>query len=281
VVDIAAFVRLDADKVFLNAADAAGSLHELTDGVPAVLGETVDPATGRSACLVEYCPADHLSRPDGLARLRRVAAEAVGDVPLIVRAPGEVRPHGDWARLISYVWRWSDRGPDRAAGLAGWTIGQATGDDDEFVADCLVEAIEGGYSDLGQPAHRTAVEAAVTAILTDDSRVSYLARVDGAQRGHATLLTGAYDDVSGAVYDDLVDMLVRPGPDSGLLRAALVEAAQDHAGRDGRALVGNVTHPAPGGAAAEHAEQVLRRLLDGGWHRWYSLWVTPRRPSCT
>lgn len=254
---------------------AGTGLLRTVRGVSCVAGASTDPSGTRVDCLVEYAPAAVLTDLGVLADLAGQVMPGTGD-----RRPGDLVVRGWYGielpaplrRDITYL----TLGQPAPSPPAGTVIEPSRGPDtDALVAEWLTTAFVRGGRAQGRPADPEAVETIVHGILDAPDRISLLARPGGgAPAAHATLLTGAHDDLLGTGFVELVDILVADGHDQRTLTAALVGAADRYARSLGRPLVGNVIHD----HRPEHREQtaaVVARLLRQGWRIRDEYWRCP------
>ncbi|MGW6412499.1 hypothetical protein ACWF95_35700 [Streptomyces vinaceus] len=251
----------DVDDRYLRAADEAGLLSRI-DGLPVVAGEYLEPASGELQCLVEHADPALLARAshllDTLFRCHPDCTSAVVRVPAHLPAPPGLQP------LLSYLRHTPPQPP--AAASVPLRLTEAAEADDAAVGQWLARAIRDASAGRGHTGTPEGTEQAVRQLLEAPDRRSYLVRTPDALEaiGHATVLTDAYDDVSGTEFVDLVDILI---DDARLRRAAierLVAACADTAAALGKPLIGNVTHPVdPEGR--ERAAGVVAALRRQGW----------------
>ncbi|WP_406346082.1 hypothetical protein [Streptomyces sp. NBC_00648] len=239
-----------------------------------VAGAQTDPITQEEACLVEYAAPELLATPAALAELERQLAAAHPEATeLLLRAPGDTRLPAPWRPSLSYVRHTGDaaQAPRPPAGLA---IAPAGPEHDPLIAGWLARAIADGYG-YGPEDVRTGelIDAAATDVLDAPGRVSFLLTRDGRPVGHATVLTEAQDEVTGAEFVDLFDLLVeesdvvRPGT------TALVAACAALAAERERPLFGNVVHDSAG---PDSGARVVASLLERGWCLDHRFWRRPR-----
>ncbi|MFK8912442.1 hypothetical protein, partial [Streptomyces sp. YS-3] len=239
-----------------------------------VAGAQTDPVTRERRCLVEYAAPELLTSPAALAELERRLAAAHPDADaLLLRAPGDTVLPAPWRPSVSYV-RHSGAVPRAAERSAGLAVVPAGPEHDPLITQWLVRAIADGYGPASGDARRTGlVDAAATEVRDAPDRVSFLLTRDGRPIGHASVLTEAQDEVTGAEFVDLFDLLVddadavRPGT------AALVAACAALAAERGRPLFGNVVHDSTG---PDSGARVVASLQGRGWHLDHRFWRRPR-----
>jgi hypothetical protein len=267
---VSAPLPVEPSREYLAAAREAGLIHRI-GAAECVLGAATG-ARGQQDCLVEYCPPSVWSSRATMAQLAAVARELLGPVErMILRVPGTERPAGGPTPVVSYLWRADRPATDESSGQ----VSRADADDDRQVARWLTEALRGGYDDLAEPADPQVLAGAVEQLMGDPSRVSFVAPATGGVQGHATLLVDAEDELTGARYVELVDVLVEPGELQRTLRTLLTDAAVRYAADLGSPIVGNVSHGAAGTAAGQRSWEVLAQLGRAGWQNWYTLWARP------
>lgn len=261
-----------------------GLLWEVA-GHPCIAGTSTDPADGRVDCLVEYAPEPLLTDPSALALL---VHEVMAGQPrprwrnLVVRSRGEVTLPAPMVRDLTHLVL------DRAAGPGpllppGISIAPSAGPGaDARVGDWLRRAVADGNSQRGLPDGGALVDETVDSYLAAPDRVSLIASLDtpGGPRpiAHATLLTGAVDEVYGTPFVDLVDILVDEDQDVPLLTRALVAASARHAADVGLPLVGNVVHGLDAEGAVQ-GERVVASLIRKGWQLLDTYWRCPLDPE--
>jgi hypothetical protein len=245
-------------------------------GLTCVAGASTDPSGVRVDCLVEYAPVAVLTDPVALAELARqvtpgIEAGARGD--LVVRGWYGIELPAPLRRDLTYL---TLNGPAPLPASPRIPIEPSRGPDtDALVADWLTTAFVRGGRAQGRPADSAAVRTIVRGILDAPDRISLLARPGGgAPVAHATLLTDSYDDLLGADFVELVDILVADGHDQRTLTAELVGAADRHARSLGRPLVGNVIHDHRP-EERERTGAVVARLLGQGWQIRDEYWRCP------
>ncbi|WP_371649441.1 MULTISPECIES: hypothetical protein [unclassified Streptomyces] len=239
-----------------------------------VAGAQTDPITQEEACLVEYAAPELLATPAALAELERQLAAAHPEATeLLLRAPGDTRLPAPWRPSLSYV-RHTGAAAQAPRPPAGLAITAAGPEHDPLIAGWLARAIADGYG-YGPEDVRTGelIDAAATDVLDAPGRVSFLLTRDGRPVGHATVLTDAQDEVTGAEFVDLFDLLVeesdvvRPGT------TALVAACAALAAERERPLFGNVVHDSAG---PDSGARVVASLLERGWCLDHRFWRRPR-----
>ncbi|MGF1431532.1 hypothetical protein [Kitasatospora sp. LaBMicrA B282] len=257
-----AFAVSDA---FLAAADEAGLLHR-PGGLTLVAGPYQDPLTAEWQCLVEHADPALLADPAGLlATLRELFPDCTSAV---VRVPGGLRPEL-LEPQISYLHRPADAPAPPAPAAPGPEVRESDGSHDHLVRGWLARAIGDAQQDRGEDADPDAVRRAVEEIMAAPGRRTWLVHVDGhpAPAGHATVVTDAFDDVSGADFVDLVDILIDPPAVQRSAQAALVAVCAAVAAERGLPLVGNVCHH--GGPGPEPGAAVVAALRAHGWQPSY------------
>ncbi|WP_042365250.1 hypothetical protein [Streptacidiphilus neutrinimicus] len=254
----------DVDPAYLHAAREAGLAHTL-DGRTYVADAYLEPVTGEQQCLVEYAHPALLADPPRL--LAAVFSLRPACTSAVVRTMPDTPSHPALGPLTTYL-RYAPAAelpPAADAPPVGWDDGRLH---DASVADWLARALTTAARDRGQDAGPAAARDAAARLMADPSRRSCIVRHPhtGVPLGHATVLTDAYDDVSGTAFVELVDILL-DGP--GRTRAAtgtLVHACAGLAAELGLPLLGNVSHPRPdhpGGP--DPAARVVAALQAGGW----------------
>ncbi|MEV4443605.1 hypothetical protein AB0K09_32355, partial [Streptomyces sp. NPDC049577] len=256
------------------------------DGHRCVAGTSTDPTDGRVDCLVEYAPQAVLGDREPLARLihRVMAAEprhAWRD--LVVRTPATVVPPAPLTRDLTYLVLGPGAGVPGPQLPPGLRIGPASGpDDDARVRAWLRRAVVAGNGQRAIAPDDAAIEETVELCVSAPDRLSLLVRADGPAGpepvAHATLLTGARDELHGTPFIDLVDILVADGHDTRLLTAALVAACARHATAAGLPLVGNVVHGRqPDGT--DPGTRVVDSLAARGWQPRDTYWRCALEPD--
>ncbi|MFI8101237.1 hypothetical protein [Streptomyces sp. NPDC086023] len=293
---------------YLAEAEAAGLLLRRA-GHRIVAGASTDPLTGARGVLVEY--ADPGAFTDGtlesvLADLEAPVGPAAPSTPVPrpattgpgapvppvapdastaesgsavsrvqVRTPADTVLPPPWRRSVTYIRRTGPL-PD-APRPAGLRIVLA---DDALlpaVRDWMARAVRQGASEQGLPAPDGAVSDAVDAVLGEPGLAVLVALLDDRPVGHAVLLGGARDAVTGRARAELWDVLVEPAtPGAADCRDALVAAAADRAAGLRLPLLGHVVH-----RAEETASRALTSLLARGWHTDHAYWTAPadHRPA--
>jgi hypothetical protein len=262
---------------YLRAADDVGALRTIGGG-RLVGGEYLDAARDRIRYLITYCD-DHLVRDGSLAQAlpALVRAEAPAAERLLLRLNAGLEPTAPWSRHTTYLryasagGRKSEAGEDTAA--KGLTVVQAASRHDDLVLGWLVSALEEAARSQGEPADVPGASQVARQVLDDPGRRTYVALCEGTPIGHATLLCGEQDDVTGEDFVELFDVLVTPGhPAHRPAVRLLTSQSVSHAQRCSLPLVGNVIHPSdPVGAA--RADQVVRALEGSGWAADHVFWT--------
>lgn len=254
----------DATEAYLETAKAADLLHTLHE-LPYVAGLCSDPVSGERQCLAEYCHPDLLRNEDWCCELAARLADGFPDADLIIARSRDgqdlARP---WRKLVTYLYYDGEPvmgGDQRDSAVVISTPGLAHMG---LVRQWLARALRAGYDSQERFADADGVRGAADVILGDEHRRSYLALAEGQPVGHLTLLTNAYDDITGTEYFDLVDMLVEPGEYAASARRELISAAAADAAAAGMRLIGNVTH-ASASADADDGQRVVDSLLSRGW----------------
>ncbi|MEU1075485.1 hypothetical protein ABZ404_22970 [Streptomyces sp. NPDC005878] len=239
-----------------------------------VAGAQTDPVTRERRCLVEYAAPELLATPAALAELERRLTAAHPDADaLLLRAPGDTTLPAPWRPSVSYV-RYTGAVPEAAQQPAGLAVVPAGPEHDPLVAGWLARAIADGYGPAaGDTGRAGLIDSAAREVLEAPDRVSFLLTRDGRPIGHASVLTGALDEVTGAEFTDLFDLLVddadavRPGT------AALVAACAALAAERGRPLFGNVVHDSTG---PDSGARIVASLQERGWRLDHRFWRRPR-----
>lgn len=250
-------------------AEAAGAdLLRECRGHQYVVGLFTDPISGQRQCLVEYCEAGLLARPESVELLLdEVGREFPGADPVLLRTPAGVRMPESWIRSITYV-RHEAAPVPAAPPPTGIEVVPSGPEHDPFVLDWLSRALHDGYLDQQWSVAWEPVREAAAEILASADRRGFVALVDGVPVGHVTLRWQGLDEVTRESQIELVDMMVEPGSDRAA-SGALVAAAVLAAARDGRPLVGNVVHPV---AEPDRGRRILDGLLGRGWLVDHTMW---------
>ncbi|WP_371500528.1 hypothetical protein OG871_28270 [Kitasatospora sp. NBC_00374] len=239
-------------------------------------GPYTDPLTGEHHLLIQQ-PGPALLTDS--ARLAQARAALHTQCPqtrsTLLRTPPDTTLPAPWRRRLTYL-RCADPAdlPDPEHTLE---VVPAAADDDTLVLTWLTRALMRGAADIGHAVPASAAGSIAESVCAQPGRVSLVARRAGRTIGHATLLTGRDDDVTGEPITELVDVLVEDGEDVALTTAVLCRAAAAHAQTLGQALVGNVVHghdqdPATGG---RDTWRIVTALLARGWRIDHEFWWAP------
>lgn len=252
----------NVDPDYLEAAREAEQLYEM-DGLHYVAGSYVEPVTDEKQCFVEYADSGLLSQP----RLDKLTARLADDFPqaqrLLLRAPAEVTLPAPWAPQLTYI---SYGG---TPGLADPAIVSARPGDSELLIDWLMRAFADAGSAFGGQAAEHSLRQLAEEVMAAPDRESLVYLENGMAVGHATLLCGASDAVTGQEFVELLDILVEPACDVRGITRGLVTVAALRAGQLGKRLVGNVVHAVAGGG---NGDRVVASLLKSGWAVMYRYW---------
>ncbi|WP_327253275.1 hypothetical protein [Streptomyces sp. NBC_01244] len=252
-----------ATDSYLRAADEVGLLSRL-DGLPLVAGEYLEPASRELQCLVEYAAPELLA--DAPRLLDTLFSRHPDCTAAVVRVPAHLAPHALLQPLLTYLRHVAEPPAPGARPSDAVDIRDAADTDRDAVGRWLSQAIRGACAGRGATVDELGTEDCVRGLLTAPDRRSYLVSAPGQVDpvGHATILTDAYDDVSGTGFVELVDILVEDG---GLRRSAtdrLVAACARTAAELGLPLIGHVSHPRdPDGA--DPAATIVAALCRKGW----------------
>ncbi|MBP2471871.1 hypothetical protein JOF53_000743 [Crossiella equi] len=235
---------------YLAAAREAGLLHHLR-GHAYVLGEFHDALSGTTFPFVEHAEDGLLADPALL--------EELPPGPVLLRTEGERVPDGPWTRWLTYL-----RLPaEPARPETDLVCAPARAEEEPLVAEWLWQAFLAGAPEAAPDA----VAGVVAAVLAAPGRHTLVARREGRAIGHATLLPGGHDDVTGESFVELVDSLVEAEQDRRVATELFVHAAWRLARELGEPLVGNVVHHSGG-------QRVLDSLCRRGWRVWHSYWTS-------
>ncbi|MGW7531115.1 hypothetical protein [Amycolatopsis sp. NPDC054798] len=262
---------MNATSAYLEAARDAGALHDTGTGV-FVAGGYSDRSRGVTQYLVTYC--DDAAVRDG-SLFRALPSVARADAPeaetVVVRLAPEVAPEAPWSKFVSYV-RHAGKSSDQSE-KDGVTIELADlARDGGAVRGWLADALAAAVTSQGDELPPEVPESIADDLIAAEGRRTYVARHRGEPIGHATLLCQEQDEVTGADFIELFDILVAPG--HSLHRTAvrlLTEASLGYAAHRGLPLLGNVVHPLAGNERA-HADRVVSSLLAAGWEADHVLW---------
>lgn len=252
---------------YLAACHESGVLTRTPDG-DFCAGDAPDPLTRAARYFVEYAEPRLLASPTGLGRM---LAAAPPRAELVLRSPGDTRLPAPWQPLLTYLVR---TGP---AASEDDGIGPATSADEPLVQRWMELAIsDASVHQTGTRARDGAVREQAGLILGLPGRLSLIARADGEPIGHATLDREAHDDITGARFLELIDILVDPAHDVRAVTARLTEAAIERADRLGLPLVGHVVHQQ---AAPEHGPRIIASLTARGWQPLWVYWLHPAKDA--
>lgn len=261
---------MDVIEGYLRTARAADLVYSL-HGKSYVAGLYCDPVSGENECLAEYCDADLLSVSEWSCDLGyRLVAQFSDAERVIVRSRSAASLSSPWRRMATYL---SYRGGSLEGTRtdAAISISVAGPEHDAIIGEWLARALRDGYASQKRVAPDSRVRAIAGEILSAPDRRSYVALTHGTAVGHLTLLTDATDELTGAEFYDVIDLLVEPGQHARPAGAALVSAAAADAAVRHRPLVGNVTHPDES-LDPDMGQSVLDALLAKGWHVDYVDW---------
>jgi GNAT superfamily N-acetyltransferase len=250
---------------YLDQAAQADLLYE-HGGAAYVCGATVDPLTGERILFAEYVAAPLLCPPGWPSlreELRRRAAASRAD-QILVRKPADAPyPEATLHRTHFLALRGA---PGRTAPHPpGIRVHEATtGADRAQVLAWLATAHLRGYGDRGHHLDEGDVRRAL-AERYGDAVMLVAAAPDGAPVGHVTLDPDAVDDITGAGYVELVDVLVAPGHPTRGVQEELVAAAFELAARRGRHLVGNIACTAAATEPEPRCARIAAYLCGTGW----------------
>jgi hypothetical protein len=264
---------------YLETARKAGLLAFLNDR-PYVAGVYRDQISGVEECLVEYCDPSILQSRESF---RELFIQLTDQFEAADRLTLRVRDEKDlpepWAHAVSYLrYRPDMSGQEqREAGIHDpYVIVEGTTEThSHYIEHCLLKALRDGYVCQSRPVNEHAALAAVRDVMQTAGRSSYVAIVNDEIVGHATMITTAHDEITGENYVDLVDILVDPGDFKNQVREALLAAAAEKAKTEGKALIGNVTHPAEE-INPDEGSRIVNSLLLKGWEVDYVDWLWTR-----
>ncbi|PGH41749.1 hypothetical protein GA0070622_0643 [Micromonospora sediminicola] len=256
-------MTIEVDAGYLSRMAEVGALRML-DGSPVVAGAVVEPVTGESYCLVEYCDDRLLVEPRRRQELlRHLAVEFPDAARAVVRASAGTDLPPPWAPHLTYV-RHRGVGADEGATVE---VRAAEPADDHLIEDWLARALIAAAPRSVDPARPVEVAAG---ILAAPDRRSYVTLADDRPVGHVTLLLDALDDVTGRPFVELLDILVEPRFAGRAVTDALVAASATEAAALGRPLLGHVVH----GPDQAHGDRVVCSLIGKGWvtdHRFHTV----------
>ncbi|MFF3174751.1 hypothetical protein ACFVQ0_19270 [Streptomyces sp. NPDC057900] len=256
---------------YLDAAARAGVRHGWR-GYDYVGDRYTDALVGEVSYLVEHIDPRLLEAPE---LLNAFAGHALGECPgtdgVLLRVPGHRTPPSPWARRLTYL---AGARPGARTGDAGdgITVRPARDDDASHVRRWLADAFQTGAADQGHRLDRAAAEAQAEETMAAPDRRSFVAVRQGAPLGHATLLGDARDEVAGAAFVDLVDILVEDPAERRCATAALVRVCAEQAAAAGLPLIGNVIHH----RRDRSGDGVVDNLVAHGWRVAHEYWWHPR-----
>ncbi|MFI8237182.1 hypothetical protein ACIF83_07955 [Streptomyces sp. NPDC085866] len=254
-----------AVESYLEAAREAGLLRTVS-GLPCVAGVSTHPLSDVRSLLVEYADPELLSDPGTAPSLWRALLTDQPEVSVVVvRAGAQVRLPRPWQRDLTYVRLAADA--DVPVAPDGPRVTPAEEEHRPLLADWLVRAILHAAREQGRPADPGAAAAEADALLDTPSRRSLLVWEHGVPVGHATVICGAWDEISAQSHMELVDVLVEPDADAPAGRGALVAAVADLARAARTPLIGHVVHGPDG-----NGDRVTESLCARGWtvdHRYW------------
>ncbi|MFF3749494.1 hypothetical protein ACFYYH_03380 [Streptomyces sp. NPDC002018] len=261
---------------YLRAAAEAGLLDRFA-GSPYVAGAYEEPVRCELQYLVTYCDPDLAARPSWWAELPALArAAAPAAQAVVARLPSDLRPPAAWRRYLTYL---SYHGADRSPAESGAPapdlpeVVPALPEHDGPIGRWLGMALSNAAAAHGAERARPE-EAVVKSLLEHPGRSSFVVLFGGSPAGHATVLCGEEDDVTGEPIAELFDILVEvPSADRPRATAALVAAAARHAAARRLPLIGNVVHTLVG--ESDPGEQVLASLTSRGWSHHHTMWWLP------
>jgi GNAT superfamily N-acetyltransferase len=245
----------------------AGVLYE--DRHPFAASTREDPVIGSSDLYVAWC---HPKLLADLDRFLVALGETWPDVSRILLRGDPDQVPADGAPYIAYL--------SKKPGDAPWTSSLEIRDvfsnqDWAFVRWALATALENGYSASGySPDSVTVAEYVAEAF--DPERTpglrALIALEDGQPLGHATWIEDQFDEVSGRVFDELVDMLtVDQAAGRGISRL-LLSAVESRVSARGADLLGNVIAE----KEESHWRSVVGNLKATGWTEEYTIYAFQR-----
>ncbi|WP_159002122.1 hypothetical protein [Streptomyces sp. NRRL B-3229] len=259
--------------MYLRGADEAGLLGRFA-GSPYVAGSYEEPVRSELQYLVTYVDPDLAASCAWWAELPQIARTADPATRAVVaRVASDHRLPTPWHRYITYLsydgaaaapFEAGDHAPDLPEVVPAGP--EHEGRIGSWLEVALSDAaFAHGVEDPRPP------EDVVKSLLNHPGRASFVVLLDGAPAGHATVVCGEQDDVTGEPIAELLDILVEaPSADRRRATTALVAAAARHAVARRLPLIGNVVHTLTG--EVDPGEQVVAALRSQGWCPDHVLW---------
>lgn len=215
-----------------------------------------------------YVPAHEFAVMGGELAEDLLAAGEADRVLLRVEAQAGAVPEKPFRRLVRYVAR--TEGPPSAEPPPGIRLVPADAGSVPFVKSMMRRAMLDGYH--GAVRDPRAVDAYLeeTVRFTGPGALHGLvAEAAGGEIGHITWTDPAPDEVTGALFHDLIDVHVLPEFEERAMTAALTRAMFDRIARSAAGVRGNVIEDEEG-----KADRLHDGLLRAGWAPLFALWVT-------
>jgi hypothetical protein len=255
--------------IYLRAAHEAGLTAEVA-GHRYIAGEYSDPITGSNRCLVEYCDPAGIQSEVFPERLWHAVVERFPTVEAVmVRTSAGAALPPPWRVHTTYL---RYQGSDAEVSLSGVTVRDGEPEDRADVTDWLTRAFLDGAEQHGEPARAESAQAVAADVLDTPGTKSFVACRGSTVVGHATVLPDSFDEVTATGFVELLDILVDPDPDAGMIRHALAATSAAFASRLGLPLIGHVVHGASRETRAV-AAGIVASLETKGWCQDHVFWI--------
>ncbi|MFJ2816587.1 hypothetical protein [Streptomyces sp. NPDC087294] len=238
-----------------------------------------DPVTGERHVLIQRPREEMLRDPRRLASACATLHRLYPRVEsFLTRTPPGIELSEPWRRRLTYV-RCVDpaKWPAPTGGGPRVTLAAGAADDD-LVRAWLVRAFRAGGGVVHHPVSEFTAAAQAAFLCASPYRMSFIAWRGERAVGHATLLTGATDEVTGESVTELVDLLAEDEAGADIARVVLLRAAAGHAATTRSPLIAGLLHTDPESApeGREFAQSVLiTPALRRRWTIDHAYWWAP------